>query len=436
MLKRKRSRPSDYWIVSTPPAYATEALQDDHALAKKHKNSSKVDTGRAVQEAPAAANRGTRQNSASRQGTENAAIGDGNVAKQLRSGRLSHLPAEFESVAAAELATGVEGATQRERASVRKANGNDATKSLGNPDFDTGIELHSTPLEVARNEAPKMRRGRHIVARLEGGKLANEPINNNGQGMITRRGRGQPDVPQGKDELEKISRDIAVAKKIRQRPRPVSTTEERATARSHHDAPSQGSSDWKHRHAQPRSMLGPDKQPPDPHEVESPQLFRVLRHGRTSKTQGEVRAIAKIATGSQLAAKKRGRIPESADGSSAAVGPIPESKCDPLSKPLKRGRRSFVDIEVETVPSSSRRNRIASKNIDNISGAVNSNEPKGSALAKEHFKSQLAATHIRQRADSESQMHNGRLASDADRKRKRIEDEGKLLSLKICWGCI
>jgi hypothetical protein len=108
-LKRKRSRPSDWWAVESTSNAPESTIQHDEPVTKKRG----IGAGKGIQEAPAAGNRGKRRKTAIGDDEENAAEGSGEVAKPLRKGRSSNTEAEL--VAAAELAAEVEATNKKRR---------------------------------------------------------------------------------------------------------------------------------------------------------------------------------------------------------------------------------------------------------------------------------------------------------------------------------
>jgi hypothetical protein len=158
VLKRKRSRPSDWWQV-TPTA--PDPPQRDKPPTKK-RGSSSTGAKRTVEEAPAAANRGKSRKSVPQEDTENAEIEDEGTAaaKPLRRGRSSNTTAELEAVAATDLAAGRENAHNKKRGrAAPKGKAEEVNQSAKGrrgrgPRSDTSVELETATSSFARNRNP------------------------------------------------------------------------------------------------------------------------------------------------------------------------------------------------------------------------------------------------------------------------------------------
>jgi hypothetical protein len=272
--------------------------------------------------------------------------------KPLRRGRSSNTEAELEALATAELAAEIEGANKRHHGRPAQRNNRKETIELGR------VRLTDTKTEVQ-------------IEALDD-ELGNKPVENTGKGTKKGGRQGRRVGSQNQAELVNDPADAGIVKKKHVLPRPVARAKAQTEAPSHGEGPSRSPPD-ETKSGRPRSVLRSEEQPPEPpFNDQAAEASILLRHGRSSNTQEELRAVVEMTREPQPEGKKRGRGPKSDDRLSAGVESPPVSKGDAPAKLLRRGRssntqtevRAFVESSVEEQVSQKKRGKASNAEVD------------------------------------------------------------------------
>ena len=327
VLKRKRSRPSDWW-AAVPTSNAPETPQQNQPSNKRDRLSNSG-AERGIQEAPTIINPTKKRRCIPQKGTENAESGEAEVVKTLRKGRSSNTQAELEAVATTELITEVESANKRKRGRpAQKGKGKDVVEPLRERDSNTGTRSHSAALEAAHEDITQKKRGRRARVGTEDNEVAKESADNVGEQTAIRGRRGQVVAPQEYDELENAPVAAAVTKKRRGRPRSVSKAK-KSIEPSQEEATSQGPADGKKRRG--RSLSIPKAKNQNPVLPVNNEAAEITARGRPSTIFDEL---------------------------SSAAEPRPASEDAALSKAPRQGRSSNMESELPNVVDSTTEKQI------------------------------------------------------------------------------
>ena len=146
VLKRKRSRPSDWWAASPPQPTPP---QQDEPPAKKRGQSSLGGGGRTIQEVLGAANRGKK--SKSKDDAPTSEQKNDEPAKPLRRGRSSNTEAELQAAVSDSVDREEVGHKRRGRRSVLGEGEEERQKDVG-----TSSQDQSTPKKRGRPQVPQV----------------------------------------------------------------------------------------------------------------------------------------------------------------------------------------------------------------------------------------------------------------------------------------
>lgn len=268
---------------------------------------------------------------------------------------------DAEAAAVAELAAEIDGANGKKRghpAQREKEGGADRKPVRRNRPLETKADLQAAADPVVKDDGALKKKLRRLTAvQAEEDELVNEPVENAGEGGQK---HVRPALTQEQDVRVDNPIEAAVIPNKHERP---TATQAEGPGNGEVAAPALAPADGKKRRRHPRSTSKAEEPRPKPPIDDEVTVAKLLRRGRSSNTQDELQAVAaEVATKPQPERKKRGQRSKAEDELHAAFEPPPATRTNNESaKPLRRGRSSNTEAEVQVVIQSSTEKQISQK---------------------------------------------------------------------------